>query len=246
MTSQSRRRLLQALAAPAALWTVPGLYAEALKSTISLGEGPFYPDKLPLDTDNDLLVLNEGIKPAVGEVVYLSGRVLTKSGEPLRNGYVEIWQTDINGSYLHSGGRNTGGYDSNFQGYGRYMTDSKGQYFFRTIKPVEYTLRGAFRCPHIHVAVSKSGHRLLATQLLIKGHPANERDGLVKNQRAKGEMLESVMVAFQPIPGSKLNESRADWDIVVGRTAQEMEDGTLGIGLGRPDRPKFNPPAPKK
>lgn len=136
-----------------------------------------------------LLVLNEGITPAVGEIVYLGGRVLTKSGEPLRNGYIEIWQTDAHGSYVHSGGRNTTPYDSNFQGYGRFITDSKGQYFFRTIKPVEYTLQGAFRCPHIHVAISKSGHRLIATQILVKGHPANERDGLVKRNVAKGETL---------------------------------------------------------
>jgi len=108
MTTGSRRRLLQALVAGTAAYTVPGLFAEALKTTSSLGEGPFYPDKMPLDTDNDLLVLNEGITPAVGEIAYVSGRVLTKSGEPLRNGYVEIWQTDSNGSYLHSGGRNTG------------------------------------------------------------------------------------------------------------------------------------------
>jgi len=241
MTTHSRRRLLQALAAGTAAYTVPGLFAEALKTTVSLGEGPFYPDKMPLDTDNDLLVLNEGITPAIGEIAYVSGRVLTKSGEPLRNGYVEIWQTDTNGSYLHSGGRNTGGYDSNFQGYGRFVTDSKGQYFFRTIKPVEYTLQGAFRCPHIHFAISKSGHRLIATQMLIKGHPANERDGIVKSNRAKGEMLESVMVDFKSIAGSKLKEYTANWDIVIGRTAQEMEDGTLGIGLGKPDRPRFNP-----
>ena len=239
MTTQSRRRFLEALAAGAC--TVPGLYAEALKTTSDLGEGPFYPDKMPLDTDNDLLALNDGITPAVGEVVYLSGRVLTKSGEPLRNGYVEIWQVDINGSYLHSGGRNTGGYDSNFQGYGRFVTDSKGQYFFRTIKPIEYTLKGAFRCPHVHFAVSKSGHRLLATQMLIKGHPANERDGLVKRARGKGDMLESLMVDFQPMAGSKLKEYAANWDIVIGRTAQEMEDGTLGEGLGKPNRPRFNP-----
>ena len=77
MTTQSRRRLLQALAAPAAAWTIPGLFAEALNKTVSLGEGPFYPDKMPLDTDNDLLVLNEGITPAVGDVAYISGRVLT-------------------------------------------------------------------------------------------------------------------------------------------------------------------------
>jgi protocatechuate 3,4-dioxygenase beta subunit len=242
---RSRRHLLKAVAAGAAAYTVPGLFAEALHPTISLGEGPFYPDKMPLDTDNDLLVVNEGITPAVGEIVYLSGRVMTKSGEPLRNGYVEIWQTDSNGSYVHSGGRNTGGYDSNFQGYGRFVTDSKGAYFFRTIKPVEYTLQGAFRCPHIHFAVSKSGQRLVATQLLIKGHPANERDGLVKSSRGRGEMLDSVMADFKPLPGSKLKEYSANWDIVIGRTMQETEDGTLGIGLGKPQRPRFNPPKPK-
>src|SRR5437660_4954422 len=153
MTTRSRRRLLQAAAAAAC--TVPGLFAEALKTTTSLGEGPFYPDKMPLDTDNDLLVLNEDITPAVGEIAYVSGRLLTKSGEPLRNGYVEIWQTDTHGSYLHSGGRNTGGYDSNFQGYGRFVTDSKGQYFFRTITPVEYTLQGTFRFPHSHFDITK-------------------------------------------------------------------------------------------
>src|SRR5579864_6724554 len=155
MTTRSRRRLLQALVAGTAAYTVPGLFAEALKTTSSLGERPFYPDKMPLDTDNDLLVVNEGITPAVGEIAYVSGRVLTKSGEPLRNGYVEIWQTDSNGSYLHSGGRNTGGYDSNFQGYGRFVTDSKGQYFFRTIKPVEYRSR---ECSAARIFTSRSAN----------------------------------------------------------------------------------------
>jgi protocatechuate 3,4-dioxygenase, beta subunit len=77
MTTRSRRRLLQALVAGTAAYTVPGLFAEALKTTVSLGEGPFYPDNMPLDTDNDLLVLNEGITPAIGEIAYVSGRVLT-------------------------------------------------------------------------------------------------------------------------------------------------------------------------
>lgn len=35
-------------------------------------EGPFYPDKMPLDTDNDLLIVNDSITPAVGEVTYVS------------------------------------------------------------------------------------------------------------------------------------------------------------------------------
>src|SRR5689334_13639784 len=54
MTIQSRRWLLRALAAGGATYTVPGLFAERLNTTVSLGEGPFYPDRMPLDTDNDL------------------------------------------------------------------------------------------------------------------------------------------------------------------------------------------------
>ena len=41
------------------LWTVPGLLAEELVKTPSQTEGPFYPDQLPLDTDNDLLTIND-------------------------------------------------------------------------------------------------------------------------------------------------------------------------------------------
>ena len=48
--------------------------------------------------------------------------------------------------------------------------------------------------------------------MLIKGHPANERDGIVKRKRAEGDMLESVMVDFKPIAGSKLKEYAANWD----------------------------------
>src|SRR5689334_14757126 len=91
-----------------------------------LTEGPFYPDHLPLDTDNDLLIINDSITPAVGEVTHLSGRILDVGGEPVRNALVEIWQVDGRGSYLHSRGlnRETGKRDGNFQGYGRFCTAS--------------------------------------------------------------------------------------------------------------------------
>src|SRR5687767_434439 len=96
----SRRRFVYSLAA---LFTVRGAFAEELVRTPAQTEGPFYPDKLPLDTDNDLLIINDGITPAVGEVTWLSGRVLDARGEPVRNALVEIWQVDNNGAYLHSG-----------------------------------------------------------------------------------------------------------------------------------------------
>ena len=77
-------------------------FAEELVRTPRQTEGPFYPDHLPLDTDNDLLAINDNLTPAVGEVTYVSGRILDAKGQPLRNAVVEIWQCDNNGAYLHS------------------------------------------------------------------------------------------------------------------------------------------------
>ena len=92
-----------ALGLGAAAFATPGAFADELVRTPSQTEGPFYPDKLPLDTDNDLLVINDGITPAVGEVTFVSGRILDAKGDPVRNAVVEILQCDSNGAYLHSG-----------------------------------------------------------------------------------------------------------------------------------------------
>ena len=43
-----------------------GLFAQTLTQTPSTTEGPYYPDKLPLDRDKDLLVINNAITPGVG------------------------------------------------------------------------------------------------------------------------------------------------------------------------------------
>src|SRR3954453_16877433 len=94
---QHRRRFLAQLGLGAALFAVPGAFAQELIRTPAQTEGPFYPDHLPLDTDNDLLIVNDAITPAVGEVTFLSGRILDARGEPLRNSLVEIWQADHNG-----------------------------------------------------------------------------------------------------------------------------------------------------
>jgi protocatechuate 3,4-dioxygenase beta subunit len=247
----NRRLFLQRLAILGGVWlTTPGLFAEELAAaaqrkliiTPGMTEGPFYPDKMPLDTDNDLLIVNDGITPAVGEVSYVSGRALTASGQPLRNGFVEIWQCDTNGSYRHSRGQNPdGSHDPNFQGYGRFMTGSKGEYLFRTIKPVPYDLAGMYRAPHIHFAVSRNGQRLLTTQMLVRGHPANARDNILGGVR-DSSARESVLVDFQPLAGSKIGELSATFDIVLGETAKEDETGKLRGGISGPQRRRRSRP----
>ncbi len=217
-----RRHAIGTVAIGAALFNTVGLFADQLVQTPTIGEGPFYPDKMPLDTDNDLLIVNDSITPAVGEITHLTGRVLTQSGSPIRNAFVEIWQVDNNGVYLHSGSDNGKNRDTNFQGYGRYLTDSTGRYYFRTIKPVVYP----GRTPHIHVAVSKNGHRILTTQMLVNGQPENERDGLFK-QVTDPAARATVLVDFDPIADSKIGELAANFDVVLGRTAFEDDKGQL-------------------
>ena len=196
---------------------MPGLFADELTRTPPQTEGPFYPDKLPLDTDNDLLVINDGITPAVGTITHLTGRVLDLKGNPVRNALVEIWQCDNNGVYLHSDD-STGKKDKqdrNFQGFGRFLTGSSGEYYFRTIKPVPYP----GRTPHIHYKVKRGGKELLTTQCYIKGHAGNERDGVYRGLR-DAKARAAVTVDFTPVPGSKAGELAAKFDIVLGVTPE--------------------------
>ena len=147
-----------------------GAFAEELGRTPRLTEGPFYPHKLPLDTDNDLIIINDSITPAVGDVTHLTGRVLERQRRADPNAVVEIWQCDAKGVYIAQGRQRPAGSDTNFQGFGRFTTGSTGEYYFRTIKPVPYT----GRTPHIHVKVKKGGKELLTTQIFINGHPQNK------------------------------------------------------------------------
>lgn len=211
----ARRRLLQGAVAAAPFYFTPGLFAEELLATPPQMEGPFYPNKLPLDTDNDLLLINEKITPAVGEVTYLSGRVLDLRGNVLRGVTVEIWQCDANGSYIHSQGSPNGKRDGNFQGFGRFVTGSTGEYLFRTIKPVSYP----GRTPHIHLLVKRGDKRLLTTQFYVKGNPQNEKDGIYRRAVGGNEKIAAaIAVDFAPLKGTKLGELAAKFDVVLGQT----------------------------
>src|SRR5206468_2905154 len=117
-----------------------------------------------------------------------------------------------------------------------FLSNAKGQYFFRTIKPIEYTLINIFRTAHIHVAISRNGKRVFTTQLLVAGHPANAKDSIV--QRMDRAALQTILVDFKPLPGSKLGELTANFDVVLGKTASEGEDGQLrGVGAPLQRRP---------
>jgi protocatechuate 3,4-dioxygenase beta subunit len=222
----NRRRFLSGLTLGATalgatrLFTIPGAFAEELERirTPAQTEGPFYPDKLPLDTDNDLIIINNNITPSVGEITHLTGQILDAKGNPLKHVSVEIWQCDAKGVYLHTddSSKKENQRDKNFQGFGRFLTGSKGEYYFRTIKPVPYP----GRTPHIHFKINKGGKELLTTQCYIKGEAKNEKDGIymaIKDAKARA----SVTIDFSTIKESKVGELAANFNIVLGVTPEE-------------------------
>jgi protocatechuate 3,4-dioxygenase beta subunit len=216
--SSARRHFLRQLSLGAAFFTVPGAFAEELAhhtttKTAWVGEGPFYPPKLPLDTDNDLIIVNDSITPAIGEITHLSGRLMDAKADPIRNATIELWEADTSGVYL-ADRRNRDKFDAHFQGFGRFLTGSTGEYYFRTIKPTPYSGRPA---PHIHFKVKMKGQPDWTTQLFIKGDPGNAHDGVYR-RIGDAKAQESVTKDFTPVRDSHIGELAVHFDIILGIT----------------------------
>jgi protocatechuate 3,4-dioxygenase, beta subunit len=217
-----------------AFMRVPGAFAQALITTPEQTEGPYYPITLPLDTDNDLLVINNNITPAVGRIAYLRGRILDSSGSPVRDAHVEIWHADNTGSYIHPASMGYAGRDQNFQGFGRFMTGSTGEYLFRTIIPGLYT----GRTRHIHMKVKIAGRADLTTQVYFQGEPQNSSDSVLQGIRDT-QQRSSVIVPFNAIEGSSVNAVAGVFDVVVGSTPASSSSLAIANTTASERNPSF-------
>lgn len=188
--------------------------AKTLTSTPRQSTGPFYPQVLPLDNDNDLTRVEGRDERAKGIISDVSGQIVDINGHPLKNLRIEIWQCDANGRYHHPGDRSTRALDDNFQGHGHTLTNDQGEYRFRTIRPVPYP----GRTPHIHVAVFSGQQRAFVTQLYIENEYRNDNDFLFN--RIPRHKRHLVMADFKPATASSA-EQEARFDIILNR-----RDGT--------------------
>jgi protocatechuate 3,4-dioxygenase, beta subunit len=138
--------------------------------------GPFYPVTERPDLAVDLARPRGSAAEAEGQLIYVRGRVLTSSGEPVAHARIDIWQANAAGKYRHPSDTNPAPLDPNFKGFARLTTDASGRYSFRTIKPGRYpTAEGDMRPPHIHLTVEGRFDRLV-TQLYFAGEAENQTD----------------------------------------------------------------------
>lgn len=213
-TPLSRRRVLVAGSswlASSLVMVSHGVATPGLQPTPAQGRGPFYPDVLPLDTDNDLVTIRGDATPAAGQITHIIGRITAVDGRPVRDARVEIWQCNAFGRYIHSRDTGYGQRDPHFQGYGQTTIDHDGWYRFRTIKPVPYP----GRAPHIHFAIHGPGFSSLTTQMYVEGAPENAHDFLlnhIHNEAAR----RSLIVALQPLPDHEPDALSGRFDMVLG------------------------------
>ena len=151
----------------------------AVESTVL---GPWYWDgapELPLGSN-----IAEG---AEGEPAFYSGRLLTLDGEPIAGGLLDVWSGDGEGLYDMQMPEGTG-----MLCRGKFRTDAKGRYWFRSIKPTYYPVpvdgpvgkmlhkmgRHPNRPGHIHMIVSAPRHETVVTHLFVAGAPYLDSDAV--------------------------------------------------------------------
>lgn len=109
-----------------------------------------------------------------GQAMEVRGLVLDESKQPITSAIVDVWHSSPVGLYENQDELQA---DMNLRG--RFETNENGEFFFRTIRPAGYPvptngpcgelLRAQKRHPnrpaHIHFMISKSGYKVLITQV---------------------------------------------------------------------------------
>jgi protocatechuate 3,4-dioxygenase beta subunit len=145
--------------------------------------GPFYRAGAPWIEMGGDICRQEG----AGTPAFVSGRVLSTDGTPVRDAVLDIWQVPANGMY-----ENTDSSQVEYNCRGRLRCGEDGTYRFWTVKPVPYPIpkdgpagiildaahRHNMRAAHIHVIVEAAGFEKVISELFVAGDPYIETDAV--------------------------------------------------------------------
>ena len=144
--------------------------------------GPFHVSNTPRKAMGDNLSLD-----LKGEPVFVSGRVLDPDGRPVDGATLDVWQTSGNGLYDTQDPDQP---ENNLRGL--FTTGADGRYFFRSVRPMPYSVptdgpvgrmllalgRDPMRPAHIHVILAAPGFDAVTTHLFIAGDEYLDSDAV--------------------------------------------------------------------
>lgn len=139
-------------------------------------EGPLYVAGAP--EEKGFARLDDGSEDGEGTVLFMQGTVYGEDGQPLPHAKVEAWHANSLGNYSFFDES-----QSEFNLRRTIITDENGNYAFRSIVPLGYSVppegmtqkvlgalgRHGHRPAHVHFFASADGHRKLTTQINIDG-----------------------------------------------------------------------------
>ncbi|KAH9946907.1 aromatic compound dioxygenase [Amylocystis lapponica] len=160
------------------VWGVSALVDHLNNPPISGGTsssvlGPFFTEDAP-DVENGESIASEG----KGDYMYVEGRVLSTTGQPIEGAVIETWETD-----------ELGFYDTQYADRaqpdcrGRLRSGKDGKYGYRAVVPVAYPIPGDgpvgkllllmnrhnMRPNHLHLMIEAPGFNKLTTALYPVG-----------------------------------------------------------------------------
>ena len=177
-------------------------------STIPTVLGPFWRANAPIRNMGDTIV--SGIES--GDHTHMHGRIIdAKSGEPIKDAELDIWETAPNGKYDQQDPNQV---DMNLRG--RFRTTADGTYSLYCLRPTTYAIpqdgpagkllrlldRHPMRPAHIHCIVTAAGYKRVTTELF------DRRDKHIHND-AVFAVKEELVVDFVPKEG----DSKAQFDL---------------------------------
>ena len=187
--------------------------------------GPFYREDAPEMPLGSCIAANPS-----AEVIAVYGVVTGNDGAPVPNALIQIWQTSEHGLYdLQTHGLEGTDLRANFR------TDAQGRYWFKTVRPLGYSIpmdgpvgalvraqnRHGFRPSHIHFLIGGEGYRELVTALYFGDDVHIDSDTVFG-------VSGSLVVAAKDDPNSPVPGMRAvHYDFRLARAAPG-ETGRVG------------------
>ena len=155
--------------------------ARGTRPTQANNLGPFYRAGSPLCANGDSIVRS----PTPGPQLSFKGWVKDGEGNPVAGAEVDVWQSSPKGLY-----ENQDPTQAEMNLRGRFVTDARGAFSFRSVKPAGYPVptegptgallaaqkRHNMRPAHLHFLIHRPGYKTIASQVYDPDDPHLETD----------------------------------------------------------------------